>query len=164
MGKGLAKASTRWRSSAMRATVSGSWRRKFLKSWSFAGEDNGRERERAQLSIFSFLCFITAGPFLLNTLTEHTAYRTFGAFSCRVSSCDLNKKTKILRHMFLPGYTVICLPSHIRLTCLFLDIQGDLEALVHELNNLHKVSFFELSGGQGWSTWDREQHKPCSLK
>lgn len=40
----------------------------------------------------------------------------------------------------------------LELSCLFLDVQGNLEALVHELDNLHKVSFFELSGGQGWST------------
>lgn len=43
-------------------------------------------------------------------------------------------------------------PSYTRLTRLLLDIQGNLEALIHELNHLHKVCLFELPGGQGWST------------
>lgn len=63
------------------------------------------------------------------------------------------------KNVFYQGYNLISLPSHIRLTCLVLDIQGNLEALIHELDNLHKVSLFELSGGQGWSTWNRQEHR-----
>lgn len=61
------------------------------------------------------------------------------------------------------GCIVICFSPHVTRTRLVLDIQGDLEALIHELHNLHKVSFFELSGGQGWSTWYREEHRYSSF-
>lgn len=55
-------------------------------------------------------------------------------------------------------------PLHSRLTCLLLDIQGNLEALIHELNNLHKVCFFELSGGQSWSTWHKTQNLQLEIQ
>lgn len=61
-------------------------------------------------------------------------------------------------------YIVMCVLLQSRPTRLLLDIQGNLEALIHEFNNLHKVCFFELSGGQSWSTWHRGKQKNWSLK
>lgn len=49
--------------------------------------------------------------------------------------------------------------SQHRLTGFLLNIQRNLKALVHQLNNMHKVCFFELPGGQSRSTWQREKHK-----
>lgn len=40
-----------------------------------------------------------------------------------------------------------------QLTGFLLDIQAYLEAFIHELNNLYKICFFELSRSESRSTW-----------
>lgn len=42
--------------------------------------------------------------------------------------------------------------QHCDPTCLLFDIQSDFETFIHELNNLDKIIFLELSGSQSWST------------
>lgn len=39
-------------------------------------------------------------------------------------------------------------------TGLLLDIKSYLEALIHELNDLYKICFFELPGSESRSTWN----------
>lgn len=110
-------------------------------------------------SIFSFLCFIVTGPVVFNV-----TYNIVFSHEYKVNltlNCALNKQIllTIRQHCNQSPCSL-----YWRLTCLILYIQGNLEALIHELDNLYKVNFFELPGGQCWSTWDREEHKICSLK
>lgn len=52
-------------------------------------------------------------------------------------------------NVFIPISGISC-----QLTGLLLDIQPDLEALIHELNNLYEICFFELPGSESRSTCD----------
>lgn len=107
-----------------------------------------RQQKGEEESIFSFPCLIT---------TET---------ACCTCWTKSNSGLIIRRHIFWqPNLLLLmCVLLQSRLTRLLLDIQGNLEALIHEFNNLHKVCFFELSGGQGWSTWHRGKQKNWSLK
>lgn len=106
-----------------------------------------------------FLCLITSKFFLPLCLSMQRCLALIVLFTSVLSIKGQKWST-----CFYQGYNLISLSSHIRPTCLVLDIQGNLKALIHELDNLHKVSFFELPGGQCWSTWNRQDHRSCSFK